>query len=326
MASTSQLILANLQLDACISLVIASAVTYDYILTFPQEIEYVWKRPWTFMSSLFLVVRYLGFVVTIDAAFYDSRFVSGSDAVRLVSSVTLQSRCTAIYLFQVWGGVIFYCTTNLVMVLRVYAMYHRSRAVLGVILAVYIPVGIVQIVYNAIYFNPRTHLSVTDSEVVDVKLCTMSVDMAPDLPIYLHVPQLVLSFLLCVLSAAQFIRHFLEMKRTVGQRKSNRYMKLLVQENVIYFIINLIDNVSGLILVNSSGTITLPVITQQIVLAVFSCIAPYVLAPRLIISVREFHSRVIGDHIDSGFGAQSQHLCFNGEIMVFAGAEDSVEE
>ncbi|KAF9225016.1 hypothetical protein BS17DRAFT_61505 [Gyrodon lividus] len=50
----------SLQLDDYKPVVIATAVGYDYILAFPTEIEFVWKRRWSWVSFLFLVVRYLG--------------------------------------------------------------------------------------------------------------------------------------------------------------------------------------------------------------------------------------------------------------------------
>jgi len=41
-----------------------SFVTYDYLLTFEQEVQYVWLKPWTAGKVLFLLVRYLFFLDT----------------------------------------------------------------------------------------------------------------------------------------------------------------------------------------------------------------------------------------------------------------------
>lgn len=48
-----------------ISVVTITLITYDYILLLEKEIKYVWKRPWTPMSCLYLVVRYLGLVLAL---------------------------------------------------------------------------------------------------------------------------------------------------------------------------------------------------------------------------------------------------------------------
>ncbi|KIK97381.1 hypothetical protein PAXRUDRAFT_136390 [Paxillus rubicundulus Ve08.2h10] len=59
-ASEIQSILAAIQLNDYQSVAIATAVGYDTILTFVNEIEYVWKRPWSRVSTLFVIVRYVG--------------------------------------------------------------------------------------------------------------------------------------------------------------------------------------------------------------------------------------------------------------------------
>ncbi|KIJ64961.1 hypothetical protein HYDPIDRAFT_28303 [Hydnomerulius pinastri MD-312] len=129
---------AALQLNNYFSVAMATAVTYDYILTFPREIEHK-MRPWAAISMLFLAVRYLSFPAAMIGAFYGSSFVSGPNS----------------------GTVIFLSLTDLTMVMRVYAMYSKSRIVLAVILMVYIPVTIILIIFNGIFCSLKTHISGT---------------------------------------------------------------------------------------------------------------------------------------------------------------------
>ncbi|KAF9238043.1 hypothetical protein BU15DRAFT_62693 [Melanogaster broomeanus] len=91
-------------------------------------------------------------------------------------------------------------------------------------------------------------------------------------------------------------------------------------ESVIYFLVNLLDNVT-LLLNDFPGW--LPGTITQLVGTMLS-FTPFILAPHLIISVRELDSRVVGQHIDSGFGLGSQLL--SGNDIVFAGAEERIEE
>ncbi|KAG1787070.1 uncharacterized protein HD556DRAFT_1411143 [Suillus plorans] len=35
-------------------------MTYDWALTFGQEVELVWRQPWSLMTVMYLSVRYLG--------------------------------------------------------------------------------------------------------------------------------------------------------------------------------------------------------------------------------------------------------------------------
>ncbi|KAF8126702.1 hypothetical protein EV363DRAFT_1452742 [Boletus edulis] len=43
-----------------ICLVMVTAVVYDFILTFSREIEYIWCKHWTWVSTMFVVIRYIG--------------------------------------------------------------------------------------------------------------------------------------------------------------------------------------------------------------------------------------------------------------------------
>ncbi|KIJ66442.1 hypothetical protein HYDPIDRAFT_26793 [Hydnomerulius pinastri MD-312] len=76
MASDLQTSLWALRFGDCFSLVMATAVVYDYTLTFAQEVEYVWKRPWTSLSTLFVVLRYFGLPLAMVYALceYESGF------------------------------------------------------------------------------------------------------------------------------------------------------------------------------------------------------------------------------------------------------------
>ncbi|KAF9237831.1 hypothetical protein BU15DRAFT_62854 [Melanogaster broomeanus] len=104
---------------------------YISVITFSNEVEYVW-------------LRYFGLLVA-----------------------TLQSFGTAIVVSLIWGNIIFLIVFDLMFILRVYAMYSRSKMVLGVLLLAYVPVTISLIVLSGIANNPNTHLSVTNVEVVN---------------------------------------------------------------------------------------------------------------------------------------------------------------
>jgi hypothetical protein len=56
-------------------------------------------------------------------------------------------------------------------------------------------------------------------------------------------------------------------------------------------------------------------------LAVAFNVAPFLLAPRLIIGVREFYSQIVGEHIDTGFGLRSQCISTSHGI-VFASPDE----
>ncbi|KAF9230574.1 hypothetical protein BU15DRAFT_69079 [Melanogaster broomeanus] len=225
-----------------------------------------------------------------------------------LSLATAESFSTVIYLFTTWGNMIYLSVTDLTLILRVYAMYNRSRIVLGIILLVYIPTVAVQFALIVMFNNFKTHLSVTEVEEMNLKFCVTSYSDATELSIYIWIARAVNSAVLCLFAVAQFIRHALEMHKVLGKWQSNRYMRFLVQESILYFISDLLYNVLGIVL-GPSKTVSR------------TAAAPYLLAPRLIISAREFHSHIVGDHIDNGFGFSSQGFSRSHGI-IWASPED----
>ncbi|KAI9459539.1 hypothetical protein HD554DRAFT_2136627 [Boletus coccyginus] len=60
MSAALQSELTSLQQNNYVSLAMLVAAAYDYVLTFSDEIEYIWTKPWTWVSTLFILVRYVG--------------------------------------------------------------------------------------------------------------------------------------------------------------------------------------------------------------------------------------------------------------------------
>ncbi|KAF8547042.1 hypothetical protein OG21DRAFT_1517669 [Imleria badia] len=52
MSSALQSALTNLQQNNYLSLAMLIAAAYDYVLTFSDEIEYIWTKPWSWVSTL----------------------------------------------------------------------------------------------------------------------------------------------------------------------------------------------------------------------------------------------------------------------------------
>ncbi|KIJ61609.1 hypothetical protein HYDPIDRAFT_189505 [Hydnomerulius pinastri MD-312] len=309
MASDAVSEYAALQLNDYLSVGILAAISYNYVLTFLQEIEYVWLRPWTSMSTMFLVVRYLGLSMALLQGLGDTSFVYEPVPVR-----------TALYLFTRSASIVFSAVANLVMILRVFAMYNRSRLVLGILLIISILHDMTAIVYLGVYGNPSRSLSVTEIEVGDTLLCSLASTVGQKVNSLFYIPGIVLGVLLCTFALVQFARHSLEMHKALGKWQPNRYMTLLVQEGVLYFVVALYFNIVNLVLL--VAPVSWYVGDTLLVLSTLSDIVPYVLAPRLIISMREFHSHVVGEHIDSAFGIGSQRLSHNGLNIMFATPEE----
>ncbi|KAF8452886.1 hypothetical protein L210DRAFT_681009 [Boletus edulis BED1] len=87
MSSDPQTTLEHLVVNNYISLAGITVVVYDYIITISREIEYIWLRPWTWVSMMFVVVRYIGLCWIMTSALGSSSFVPGPLEVRFSSPI-----------------------------------------------------------------------------------------------------------------------------------------------------------------------------------------------------------------------------------------------
>ncbi|KAF8553838.1 hypothetical protein OG21DRAFT_1485100 [Imleria badia] len=78
MSSDVQSAMELLQMNDYASLVMITLVTYDYVLSFSKEVDYVWNRTWTWVSMMFVLVRYIGLSWAIFNGLWGSIFLSGS--------------------------------------------------------------------------------------------------------------------------------------------------------------------------------------------------------------------------------------------------------
>ncbi|KAF8452865.1 hypothetical protein L210DRAFT_3639310 [Boletus edulis BED1] len=216
MSSDIQTTLELLVLNNYLSLAGVTIVVYDYILNFSREIEYVWLRPWTWVSTMFVVVRYIGLCWIIIFTLYA---VSG------------------------WAFIVFLSATDLILILRVYAMWNRSRTILSILLFIYVPQNIISVVLGGIYNNPNTYLSVTLVQFLDFSFCKdLFIDTPATLPVYRATPRLVLSAALVILAVFQTLKQSFEMYKATKQWQPNQYMQKLVGDGILYFIVYVLSS------------------------------------------------------------------------------------
>ncbi|KAG2139974.1 hypothetical protein BD769DRAFT_1430612 [Suillus cothurnatus] len=61
---------AGVRWNNYISVATITLMSYEYLLLLDKEVKYVWKRPWSPMSYLYLVVRYLGLFLALLWGFW----------------------------------------------------------------------------------------------------------------------------------------------------------------------------------------------------------------------------------------------------------------
>ncbi|KAG2341206.1 hypothetical protein BDR05DRAFT_462451 [Suillus weaverae] len=106
----------------------STALIYDWILTFGQEVELIWRQRFSSMTILYLSVRYIGIPYYIINIMMSS---SVTDAV----SANLYSTLN-------WINVIVAAMLDIIMLARLHAMYQRSRTMLIFLTIIFLVVNI----------------------------------------------------------------------------------------------------------------------------------------------------------------------------------------
>ncbi|KAF8558825.1 hypothetical protein OG21DRAFT_1519573 [Imleria badia] len=191
------------------------------------------------------------------------------------------------------------CAADFAMILHLWAMYNRSRLILGTLLTTFCLEIIFGVVTIAIYSDPKNLSGITHGGVM------------------------------CILAIVQFVRQSLQMYRVTKQWQLNRYMGLLVKQGILYFLAHvlvssflvfsvaiqarklptgltvtfhrslplfgLIDVFSAAGMFPTGGSLLLP-----------EYVPVFTLTPRFILSIRELYARDVqgrcGAGIDTGFG------------------------
>ncbi|OAX37565.1 hypothetical protein K503DRAFT_857284 [Rhizopogon vinicolor AM-OR11-026] len=297
-------ILQAIQLSNCCSsklmhpLVAAAAlVWYDYSLLFTREVNHVWRAPWSFMSSLYVVVRYLG---RAPWSFMSSLYV----VVRYLGMILAinyfifnaniymaPSIGVAIDRFENFGKFGFQMISQAIMSMRIYAMYMQSRRVLVLLSIFFLATAGLGIAVGITVLGPDSGISATEFVLSGISVCGPYVNTASVFPLAYDILGLCTTILQFALAVGRFVKHALEMRQMLHRWQVNGIMKVLVQDSIIYFSLNLISTVIFMISVWGPQDST-----YFAVITAYTQNQSSVLVPRLVISFREHHSH--GDHLD----------------------------
>jgi len=217
--------------------------------------------------------------------------------------VTVQT-CNIVGFLYNWSSVIFWAGAELVMTLRVYAIYNRSRIVLGGLLVMYIAEVVILIVSISIYSDPKyapvTIVPLLNHIVCTITFTTQAWNKAS------AIAQFTYGAILCSLMVGKFARDLLQSHQGTRKWHFNRYITLLVRDGVLYFLVTFLNS-----LVNMLGLLNaIPPGYIAIVLLIASTIPIYTLTPRFVMNIRELYIRDMQGHrnndIDIGFGFSSR--------------------
>ncbi|KAF8125276.1 hypothetical protein EV363DRAFT_1351256 [Boletus edulis] len=221
----------------------AAIVCYDYILTFPRE------------------VRYLGLALAI-----------------YIFTGTVISRTL------LWTRLIYTIAADMIMILRVSVMFTQPERIRRILFFLYAIVTVNTIVFSAIWYGPHSGFSVKPV-VINLEggtACRAGYARNEIPSAYDGIPRGLFDILLLALAIYRFTKHCNETRDTMGRQKVNKYMMLLLEHSVLYFVLNFsYEALEVGTYFPSTPTLYLVLVT------VYQGSIPFMIYPRLVLSMRD---------------------------------------
>ncbi|KAG2116933.1 hypothetical protein DEU56DRAFT_761440 [Suillus clintonianus] len=302
------------------------AVTYDWVfpaLTFGQEVELVWvstvprqkntidqrqRQRWSLMTVLYLTVRYLGmFFVVIDIL------------VNVPTILLTDAGCRILYIVYDWTSVVAFPMLCAIMIARLGAMYQRSTRILIFLVVVPLAVNILDVAVTVM----TTRLASGEELILSGTYACMIgyADNSPLLSSMTWILGTVWEVLALCLAVWIAVKHFRELRQYSAGGIIGDCFTVLIKSHVLYFAsyvalscFNLILDVSPTILADqySLETQTLLGLGQ-----IFQVMQAFVLGPRLILSVREYHAQLL---VDSDAATAMTSIAFQERVQISTGS------
>jgi len=200
--------------------------------------------------------------------------------------------------------VVFAAASDLVMVLRVYALWNRSKIILTILLICYAIRVVILFVAKVVFGNPHD-VKVTIYTLLDYSVCYGDFTVPDRYMTYRMVTSSFLYVLLLVLAFVPTLKQSIAMYKQTKRWQPNQYMSLIVREGVFYLLLNTINNASTVL--DQTSTNISP--TFQLILIVFGIATLYPIIPRFVLSIRELYEsdrRGRCEGVDSRFGITSR--------------------
>jgi len=238
------------------------------------------------------MIRYLGLCGFIIASFMRTTFLPGPAKL-----------CWVLEIINIWVFVVYICAADFVMILRIWAMYNRSKIILGVLLTSYLG-EIIPSTISIIFYSYPKNFAMIVNQILDIPFCSLSA-ISGSLYKASNLSQLVHAVVMYTLVIIQFTIRSVEMYRATKKWRIGPFINLLVMEGMVYFFAILMWDLIDTLYVLGNLSAVGP--KQHIPLRLAASIPISTLNPRFILSIREMYARNTfhvgrGQGIDTGFG------------------------
>jgi len=190
------------------------ALLYEYSITFSDEVQYFWRKRWSFGKCLFLWSRYYSVIFNIGNA---TVFLQGHPSLDL---------CSRFFHWQNTGASLQVVTTHIILELRLYAMYGSSKRILMLFLLL---TSCEVTVMGVVFGTPKPGLIGTNNPKNGLFLCADGDPVNAHWITYYWTAILIIESILLSLS---LYKAYLHHKTGAG----GGLMKVLTRDSVLYFI------------------------------------------------------------------------------------------
>ncbi|KAG2368572.1 hypothetical protein BDR07DRAFT_1605387 [Suillus spraguei] len=281
-------------------------VTYDWILTFGQEVELIWRQRWSLMTIMYLGIRYLGISYAV------------LDMLTSVTTISLTDRVSYV-LYAIWECIVAVVIAMLwvIIITRLHAMYQRSRKILIFLIAISSAV----IIFNGVTaILSTTHASGEEFILSGAYQCFFSpaeniVHLYAIGWILLTVWEVFAMYLAVWIA----VKRFRELRRHSAGGIIGDCFTVLMKTHLPYFASFVVASCFQLI------TIFTPTTNEYsqnylICAGLFNFVEVMqmsVLGPRLILSVREYHAKLV---VDSDAASGMSSIAFQERVHISTGS------
>ncbi|KAF9528593.1 hypothetical protein CPB83DRAFT_853911 [Crepidotus variabilis] len=278
----------------------ASLIAYDIGYTFFDEVDFIWRGQFSIPKVLYLLSRYYGllYLITILAVETNTKLKP--------------EFCRNWFYFYALGGNIFFTTiVNMVFIIRIYALYQKSRK----ILILFISLCSMEFVFEfaASYFSAK---HAADSLMVAPLGIPwpgcLSIPLPQTLTLLAWIPALILMLIFFAFTIIKFQGAFRElaMAKSQHQRTFSPMMVVFIRDGSLYFgLIFAILLVNTILVVHGNAGLGLSAVPWQI--AVYSLAGSHLILDLWKAGQRGLHensTQVASDFPGSIFFAQRSGL------------------
>ncbi|KDQ56085.1 hypothetical protein JAAARDRAFT_320184 [Jaapia argillacea MUCL 33604] len=257
-------VLQYLQLVRLIQLSATFAPVYDHLISFDQEVEFIWKHPGISAKIFFVLTRYGGNCIVITIC------------ILLFTEVTSVSVSHSRVLLQVWATAIPAWIVQVIMQSRLYAMYNRSKRVL-----VFTGTCFVIEIIGSLAFGLYQDLQVIPVRVFDTWTGCIVTKM-PEYRVGMWLAIMAYEGILFLLALYKTLLHLFRMNHPWTR---NSVADVLLRDNLLYFFV-IFSNYCLTVV----AWFALPLVWVEI-LGSFNITVTCTLGCRLILNIREVSYR-----------------------------------